>query len=144
VLVVEDEPALRETLAFALEHFDFTVLEAGDGIEAMELFRQHRDEIGCVLCDVAMPRMDGWETLTALRQLAPQLPVILASGYDEAQVMRGDHPERPQAFLKKPFDLKVCINTVRLLTTTCADPFSCFMSSEATKQLPVNADVSVH
>jgi PAS domain S-box-containing protein len=117
VLVVEDEPTLRQTLALALESHDFNVLAAGDGVEAMELFRQHRDEIDCVLCDVVMPRMDGWVTLAALRQIAPQIPVIMVSGYDEPQRIRGDHPVRPQAFLKKPFDLQACINTVRLLTT---------------------------
>jgi CheY-like chemotaxis protein len=53
-----------------------------------------------------MPRMDDWETLTALRKLAPDLPVILASGYDKAQVMAGDHPELPQVFLGKPYRLK--------------------------------------
>jgi CheY-like chemotaxis protein len=50
--------------------------------------------------------MNGWDTLTALRKLAPGIPVILASGYDEAQVMTGDHPELPQAFLSKPYQLQ--------------------------------------
>jgi CheY-like chemotaxis protein len=50
--------------------------------------------------------MNGWETLTALRNLAPDIPVILASGYDKAQVMAGDHPELPQVFLGKPYKLK--------------------------------------
>ena len=53
-----------------------------------------------------MPRMDGWETLRALRQLAPDLPVILTSGYNKAQVMAGDHPELPQVFLGKPYGLQ--------------------------------------
>jgi two-component system, cell cycle sensor histidine kinase and response regulator CckA len=44
--------------------------------------------------------------LKALRNLAPHIPVILASGYDEAQVMAGDHPELPQVFLGKPYKLK--------------------------------------
>lgn len=46
--------------------------------------------------------MNGWETLEALRKLAPDIPVFLASGYDKARVLAGDHPERPQAFLSKP------------------------------------------
>jgi CheY-like chemotaxis protein len=50
--------------------------------------------------------MNGWETLMALRKLVPDIPVILASGYDEAQVMAGDHTEWPQAFLGKPYKLK--------------------------------------
>lgn len=53
-----------------------------------------------------MPRMNGWETLTALRKLEPDIPVILSSGYDKAQVMSGDHPEWPQVFLGKPYKLK--------------------------------------
>ena len=50
-----------------------------------------------------MPCMNGWETLAAMRKITPGIPVILASGYDEAQVMTGDHPEWPQAFLGKPY-----------------------------------------
>ncbi len=67
---------------------------------------KNRDQIRCVLCDLTMPRMDGWETMVALRKLAPGLPVILASGYCEAQALAGDHHERPQAFLNKPYELQ--------------------------------------
>ena len=74
--------------------------------------RQHRDEIGCVLRDLTMPRMNGWKTLAALRKLALEIPVILSSGYSEAQVMAGDHPELPQAFLSKPYDFKALINAI--------------------------------
>jgi PAS domain S-box-containing protein len=106
VLVVEDEQAVRHTVALSLKRLGFTVLEAKDGIEAVEVFRQHRDEIRCVLCDLTMPRMSGWETLTALRQLAPGIRVILSSGYSQAQVMEGDHPALPQAFLSKPYEFE--------------------------------------
>ena len=89
------------------------MLEARDGVEAVEVFRQHLDEIRCVLSDLTMPRMDGWETLAALRKLSPDIPVILSSGYDEAQVMAGEHPERPNAFLGKPYQLKELSDTIR-------------------------------
>jgi CheY-like chemotaxis protein len=62
-----------------------------------------------VACSLTLPRMKGWETLEALRKLAPDIPVILASGYGKARVMASDHPEWPQAFLGKPYrmaDLK--------------------------------------
>jgi len=81
----------------------FTVLEAEGGVEALELFRQQKDEIRCVLCNLTMPRMDGWETLAALRKITPGITVILASDDDEAQMMTCDHPEWPQAFLGKPY-----------------------------------------
>ena len=105
MLVVEDEKIVRNMIKEMLTLIGFTVLEASDGVEAVEVFRQHKDEIRLVLSDLSMPRMDGWETLTALRQIVPGLPVILASGYDQDFVMSGDHPEVPQAFLSKPFDL---------------------------------------
>ena len=112
LLLVEDEAGVRETVALTLERFGFTVLAAKDGVEAVELFRLHREEIDCVLSDVSMPRMNGWETLTALRKLAPDLPVILLSGYSEAQVMEGEHTELPQAFLSKPFEIKALVSVI--------------------------------
>ncbi len=106
VLLVEDEESVREMAADLLTSLGFSVIEAKDGIEAVEVFRRRRDEIRFVLCDLTMPRMNGWETLTALRKLEPGIPVILASGYDEAYVMAGDHPEWPQVFLGKPYKFK--------------------------------------
>jgi PAS domain S-box-containing protein len=106
VLLVEDDAAVRNVAASMLTRLGFAVLVAPDGSQALELFRQRQADIRCVLCDLTMQHMDGWATLTALRQLAPGLRVILASGYDEALVMAGDHPERPQAFLGKPYQMQ--------------------------------------
>jgi CheY-like chemotaxis protein len=103
VLLVDDEDMVRDMAAALLKQLGFTALVAKDGGEAVELFRAHKDEIRCVLCDLTMPRMNGWETLAAMRKITPGIPVILASGYDETQVMTGDHPEWPQAFLGKPY-----------------------------------------
>jgi len=103
VLLVEDEVAIRKLTTIFLTRLGFTVLAAKDGVEALEVFQQHQNEIRFVLSDLRMPRMDGWETLTALRRIAPGIPVILASGYDKEQAMEGDHPEQPQAFLQKPY-----------------------------------------
>jgi two-component system, cell cycle sensor histidine kinase and response regulator CckA len=105
LLLVEDEPAMRNMAETMLKVLGYKVMAAADGVEAVEVFREHRDQIQCVLLDLTMPRMDGWETLTALRALRPNLPVILASGYDEARAMAGDHAERPQAFLQKPYQM---------------------------------------
>jgi PAS domain S-box-containing protein len=106
VLVVEDEADVRHGVTRALKHSGFEVLAAEDGVQALEIFRQNRGKIGCVLCDLTMPRMDGWQTLVALRQLEPGIPVIMASGYSEAQVMAGEHPELPQVLLHKPYELR--------------------------------------
>jgi len=106
VLLAEDEEIVRNLAAARLKRLGFAVLEAKNGVEAVDLFRQHKNDIRLVLSDLTMPRMDGWETLTAIRKLQPGIPVILASGYDKAHVMAGDHPELPQAFLSKPYKIK--------------------------------------
>ena len=105
VLLVEDEQSVRKMVSTMLAHLGFTVLPAKNGAEAVEMLRRHIDDIRCVLCDLTMPGMDGWETLAALRKLSQGIPVVLASGHDEAQVMEGDHPEQPHVFLSKPYSL---------------------------------------
>lgn len=113
VLLVEDEDQVRNLVKMMLEHLGYTVLEARDGIEAVEVFRLHSVEIRCVFCDLTMPRMDGWETLAALRSLLPGIPFVLTSGYDKEQVMAGDHDEWPQAFLEKPYQFKALGDSIR-------------------------------
>ncbi len=112
VLLAEDEDELRATVAEMLENMGFFVIQAKDGVEAMEFFVSRRKEIKFVLTDLTMPRMNGWEVLTELRKLQPDIPVILASGYDISHVMEGDHPELPQAFLGKPYNLKALNNAI--------------------------------
>jgi two-component system, cell cycle sensor histidine kinase and response regulator CckA len=114
VLVVEDEQAVRQVARSALVRLGFTVLEAGNGTEALDVCARHKREIRAVLCDLTMPGMDGWETLSALRAIAPGIPVILASGYDQAQVITGEHPEWPQAFLGKPYQSSDLRDALRL------------------------------
>ena len=122
LLLVDDDELLRDSACELIGLLGFTVLTAKDGVEALEVFRQHQAEIRCVLTDLTMPRLDGWGLLAALRQLDPNLPVILASGYDKAQVLAGNHSDRPQAFLSKPFDLQQLRDALgqALLTRSCA------------------------
>jgi len=103
VLVVEDVPLIRELVATMLESLGYRVLQAGDGVQALEIFGQHLEDIVCVISDVVMPRMNGWKTLEAVRRRCPDMPVIFASGYTEAQLMEENHDEMPDVFLEKPF-----------------------------------------
>ena len=113
VLLVEDEEGVRKMTGIALVKSGFKVLQARNGVEAVEIFGQHRDEISCLLCDLSMPRMGGWETISALRAIRHDLPVVLASGYDEdSGVMVGEHPELPDFYLNKPYDLNKLGDTI--------------------------------
>jgi CheY-like chemotaxis protein len=113
VLLVDDDNLFLEITSVMLSRLGFTVLTAIDGVEAVETFHRHKDEIRLVLVDVCMPRMNGWETLLALRQIIPGIPVILCSGYSEERVMKEVHLELPQAFLGKPFGLQALRDTIR-------------------------------
>jgi len=106
VLLVDDDKIVLSITGMLLAGLGFTVLFAGNGLEALEIFEQHKYEIRFVLSDVSMPRMNGWELLTALRHISPDLPVILTSGYTEEEVMEEVHLELPQAFLAKPYELE--------------------------------------
>jgi PAS domain S-box-containing protein len=114
VLLVDDDSIFLEVTSAMLSRLGFTtVLTAMDGVEAVEVFRRHKDEIRLVVSDVSMPRMNGWETLLALRQIMPGIPVILSSGYSEEQVMEETHPENPQAFLGKPYGFQTLRDIIR-------------------------------
>lgn len=114
VLLVDDEEAVRGVAADLLRGLGFSVLEASSGAEALGLLGKKPSGLRLVLCDLSMPGMNGWETLAALRRIAPGIPAILASGYERAEVMAGDHPELPQAFLHKPFLLRELADAIRL------------------------------
>jgi len=103
VLLVDDQDAVRKIGEVMLERLGFTPMSAANGPEGVSLFRKHQDRICCVITDLTMPDMDGWETLIALRKIQPDLPVILASGHDQTHAMNRDHPEKFQTFLHKPY-----------------------------------------
>jgi urea ABC transporter urea binding protein len=117
ILVVEDEAMIRAMTASMLKRLGYQALTARDGVEAIEVFDRYKEEIICVLCDLTMPRMDGWETLATLHKIAPSLPVILASGYSEAQVMAASHSELPHSFLGKPYTRERLASAIRRATT---------------------------
>jgi two-component system, cell cycle sensor histidine kinase and response regulator CckA len=113
VLLVEDEEMARNMTETMLTRLGFKVLLAKDGVEAVTMFRNHLEKISVVLCDLSMPNMNGWETLSALRQIRPDIQIILGSVHDESKVTTCDHPDLPyQVFLHKPYQktaLKVAL-----------------------------------
>ena len=80
VLLVDDEPSIRAATRRALEQYGYPVLQAGNGLEALEQFTSRRVEIKAVVTDFMMPQMDGLALCRALRRLSPQLPIIVSSG----------------------------------------------------------------
>jgi CheY-like chemotaxis protein len=104
-LVAEDEDALRRTTKRILVRMGYDVIMAVDGLDATEQFRQRASEIQLVILDLAMPRLDGWATLENIRSLRPDIPVILASGYDEAHVLNGRPLCHSLVYIHKPYSI---------------------------------------
>ena len=103
VLLVEDELAILELTKELLESFNYRVMTATDGAEAVTLYRQCREEIGIVVTDLMMPIMDGPTLIRALRHLDPQAKVIAVSGLgSQARLPEVSHLN-VQAFLTKPY-----------------------------------------
>jgi PAS domain S-box-containing protein len=103
ILLVDDEEPVRNVAGRMLERCGFTVLCAGDGLEAVELFRAHASEIVCVLLDLAMPRMDGEETCRELRRIRPDVRVVLASGYSDQEIAQRFVDAGLSGFIEKPY-----------------------------------------
>jgi CheY-like chemotaxis protein len=103
VLVIDDEQIVRSMAKRALEHFGYSVLLAEDGERGLELFRQGADHIQCVVLDMTMPVMSGEETLSRLRALSSDIPVILSSGFNEAEAMRRFEGKDLAGFVQKPY-----------------------------------------
>jgi two-component system cell cycle sensor histidine kinase/response regulator CckA len=113
VLLVEDEEGLRGLNARGLASRGYTVLEAGNGVEAIEVINKHPGKIDLVVSDVVMPEMDGPTLYKELRSRDPDLKVIFVSGYAE-EAFSKNLPEGGQfAFLPKPFTLKQLVATVK-------------------------------
>jgi len=118
ILVIESDQMLRFITTSMLQHFNFKVLEARDGAEAVQVFLANQKTVRLVICDLVMPGINGWQTLAALRKKAPGLSFILASGYDDAMAVKGSHTELPQAFLRKPFNAASLQEAIRLALTS--------------------------
>ena len=102
ILLAEDEPAVRGLVRETLRQLGYTVLEAGDGYEALKLLEQHKAEIQLLLTDVIMPLMNGQELAERLRAIRPGMKVLYMSGYtNDVLAFHGIEPEID--FIQKPF-----------------------------------------
>jgi two-component system cell cycle sensor histidine kinase/response regulator CckA len=113
ILLVEDEEGLRTLNARGLVSRGYTVLEAGNGVEAMEVLEKSGGSVDLVVSDVVMPEMDGPTLLKEMRKNNPELKIIFVSGYAE-DAFQKHLPEHGQfAFLPKPFTLKQLVAAVK-------------------------------
>jgi two-component system cell cycle sensor histidine kinase/response regulator CckA len=103
ILVVEDEPALRELTARVLRSAGYTVLPAASGADALAVLERHAGDVHLVFTDVVMPGMSGRELATRLAAMRPDLRVLYTSGYTADAILRHGVLDDPSRFLSKPY-----------------------------------------
>jgi CheY-like chemotaxis protein len=103
ILLVEDEDSVRTLSRLVLESLGYTVLEARDGQEGVQIAQQHCGPIDLLVTDMVMPRMSGRQMAELLTQSRPGLQILFTSGYPDEAVHRQGSFEPSQAFLQKPF-----------------------------------------
>jgi len=104
VLLVDDEDFIREIGKEMLQVLGFSVITASDGNEALDAFRANPDVI-CIILDYTMPHMDGLQCFNELRQLDPQVKVIMSSGYSEQEITGKLQGQLLTGFIQKPFTI---------------------------------------
>lgn len=112
ILVVDDEPTVRSILRQGLEQHGYKVIEAVDGVEGFGSFVRHRTSIDAVLLDLTMPRMSGDEVFREIHKLAPEVPVILMSGYSQQEATAALTGQGLAGFLAKPCSVKEALAAV--------------------------------
>jgi two-component system cell cycle sensor histidine kinase/response regulator CckA len=113
ILLVEDEDGLRALNARGLASRGYTVVEAGNGVEAIDALERHGGKIDLVVSDVMMPEMDGPTLFKELRKRHPDIKIIFVSGYAEDAFQKSLPTPDKYDFLPKPFTLKQLVAQVK-------------------------------
>jgi CheY-like chemotaxis protein len=113
VLVVDDEHFVRTIVRQMLETIGFTVETAYDGQEAVKLVRRNPTGVQLVLLDLTMPHMNGESAFREIRHVAPEVKVVLMSGYRAKDVAARFETTAPDGFIQKPFTTQDIMETIR-------------------------------
>ncbi|MEK6691804.1 MAG: response regulator [Nitrospirota bacterium] len=113
VLVVDDEEFIRGLSMEALEGLGYDVLEAADGKEAIEIYKAEKGKIDLVILDLIMPKMGGKETFEMLKEIDPDVKVLISSGYGIDPQARGMLDNGAKGFIQKPYNIVEIADMIR-------------------------------
>lgn len=115
VLLVDDDRAVREMIAQKISPLGYHVITANNGVAALEIFHTDPGQIDLVIIDMVMPGLSGDKVIRSMRAVAPDIKIILMSGFTESDAVQAAMRDTRQAFLQKPFQLETLSNTIRQL-----------------------------
>ncbi len=117
ILVVDDEEICLTIAAKLIETLGLDVILAHDGIEAVQLYEENKNDIACVMLDIHMPRMNGIEAFKRLKSINNDVHVVITSGYVNATNRRLLDPINPLGYIKKPVSLDNIIHYLNRYTS---------------------------
>ncbi len=118
VLVVDDEPQVLDVMKQILHNAGYTVVTACDGNDAMGVFEERVEELCAVVLDMTMPGLSGKEAYKQMRRITGAIPIVLASGYSEEEVIERIGGVSAPLFLQKPFQSKELLHAVNMAIRT--------------------------
>ncbi|MCR9160323.1 MAG: ATP-binding protein [bacterium] len=125
VLLADDESLVRTATRRVLQHAGLEVIEACDGAQAVDLYSSNADRVDLVILDLDMPQMNGEQAFRRLHALAPELPVLISSGYIDGDRERSLRAAGVDGLLHNPYDSTALLKAVRsACATEDADPQS--------------------
>jgi CheY-like chemotaxis protein len=113
IMFVEDEELLLQMVSFLLESKGYKVLCARDGLEAVNIFLSHKQEIALVITDMGLPVMTGTDEFKKLREIDPNVKVIFASGFFEPDIKSELQKDGDNGFIQKPYDPNDILRMIR-------------------------------
>jgi PAS domain S-box-containing protein len=113
ILLVEDEVAVNRIVADMLKDLGYEVFSASEGHQAVEAIKSNGKPFSLVVLDMNMPRLGGKETFRRIKEIAPGLKILIASGYSNGMLDDGDFMSRIDGFIQKPFTVEEIAHKVR-------------------------------
>ena len=115
ILVIDDEAVIRDFIKEGLEDLGYTVLTAEDGEIGIDIYKEKKEAIDLVILDLVLPKISGMITYQRLKEIDPQILVLLASGYSQKGQAQELLDQGVQGFMQKPFRLKELAREIRVL-----------------------------
>jgi len=119
VLLVDDEEHVIFVAKTMLEELGFSVIDASNGKEALELYRMNAEKITLVVTDIGMPVMDGYALFSELKKINPELPIIISSGFSDTVVTLRIAVENIAGFISKPYSFEQLRDALKSVVGSC-------------------------
>jgi two-component system, chemotaxis family, chemotaxis protein CheY len=115
ILVIDDEADVREVLRLHLESAKYNVVEASDGEEALKMMKMGSNllQVGLIICDIRMPKVNGIEAIDFLKQHAPSIPIIVVTGYPDSELAVSLLKKGVRDYMVKPVEKEKLLAKVK-------------------------------